>query len=369
MFGAKKLFRASKVLFGTNTDLRTFAQSLLSTSNMAAPAAGGALTIDSVSLGSYDYIVKQGAQTISAFTSTDWFTATQDTRSAWIIINGNLTINTGITVIPAVRKLFTVVYVQGNLVLNGNVSMSLRGANHSGTGTSGGAVTSGSIRIATGTLSGINNPTIVSAGGVGGTARTTANTAGSAGTSAGSNLRAGGGGSGGKGTSNSTTPSLGSGAGFSGTSFSGGTGGGAFADFFNTATGSASAGESNGGTGGAGMAGGEGGVGNPSPARGDVNSTADSGTGGVLVVIASGTVTGTGTLSAVGGSQTALSTSPAPNSGVCGGGSGGGIIFLISSVSVSGPTLTAAGGTATATGTGPISGGTGGTGYTGTLIG
>ena len=369
MFGGKKLFRASKVLTGSLTDLRTFAQSLLSMSNMAAPAAGGALTINSVALGSYDYIVKQGAQTISAFTSTDWFTATQDTRSAWIIINGNLTINTGITVIPAVRKLFTVVYVQGNLVLNGNVSMSLRGANHSGTGTSGGSVTSGSIRIATGTLSGVSNPTILATGGAGGIAQSTANTAGQGSLYFGNPICTGGGASGGKGTSNSTNPSWGSGTGGSGTSFSGGTGGGAFADFFNTATGSASAGGSNGGAGGAGMAGGEGGVGNPSPARVSGNSTADSGTGGVLVVIASGTVTGTGTLSAVGGSQTALSTSPEPNSGVCGGAAGGGIVCLIGGVSVSGPTLTAAGGTATATGFSPISGGSGGTGYAGTLIG
>lgn len=369
MFGGKKLFRAAKVLFSTNTDLCTFAQSLLTTSNMAAPAAGSALTIDSVSLGSYDYIVKQGAQTISAFTSADWFTATQDTRSAWIVINGNLTINAGITVIPTVRKLFTVVYVQGNLVLNGNVSMSLRGSNHSGTLDSNGSVTAAAIRIATGTLSGVSNPTILAAGGAGGNAVTAAVTVGNAGTAAGSTICTGGGGSGGKGSSNSNTPAWGSGAGSAGTAFSGGTGGGAFADFFQTATNSASPGGASGGNGGAGTAGGEGGVGNLSPTRLDGNSTANNGTGGVLVVIASGTVTGTGTLSAVGGSQTALSTSPAPNSGRCGGASGGGLVCLISSVSVSGPTLTAAGGTAIATGSGPISGGSGGTGYTGTLIG
>jgi hypothetical protein len=336
---------------------------------MSAPAAGSTLTINSVSLGSYDYIVKQGPQTISSFTSTDWFTATQDARSAWIVVNGNLTINAGITVIPAVRKLFTVVYVQGNLVLNGNISMSLRGANHSGTGTSGGAVTAGAIRIATGTLSGVSNPTILAAGGAGGLASSTALTTGNVGTSAGSAICTGGGGSGAKGTSNSTTPPWGPGSGAAGTAFSGGSGGGAFADFFNTATGPASSGGVSGGAGGVGMAGGESGVGNPSPARLDGSATADNGTGGVLVVIASGTITGTGTLSAVGGNQTAISTSPAPNSGVCGGGSGGGIVCLISSVSVSGPTLTAAGGTATATGYGPISGGAGGAGYTGTLIG
>jgi hypothetical protein len=371
MFGAKKLYRVTQFLTppaGGNGDLRAFAISLLGTANMSAPTAGSALTINGVALANYDYIVKQGAQTIASFTSADWFTATQDVRSAWIVINGNLTINAGITVIPATRKLFTVVYVQGNLVLNGNVSMSLRGSNHSGMLPSSGSVTAAAIRIATGTLSGVSNPTILAAGSAGGAAVTAAVTVGNAGTAAGSTICTGGGGSGGKGSSNSTTPAWGSGAGAAGTAFSGGAGGGAFADFFQTATGSASPGGASGGSGGAG-AGGEGGVGNISPSRLDGGSTADNGTGGVLVVIASGTVTGTGTLSAAGGNQTAVSASPAPNSGVCGGGSGGGIVCLISSVSVSGPTLTAAGGTATATGYGPISGGSGGAGYTGTLIG
>ena len=373
MFGAKKLYRVTQFLTppaGGNGDLRAFAQSLLGNANMSAPATAlPSLTINGVSLGTYDLIVKQGAQTISSFTAADWFTTAQDTRSAWIVINGNLTINAGITVIPAVRKLFTVVYVQGNLALNGNISMSLRGSNHSGAGTSGGAVTAAAIRIATGTLSGVSNPTILAAGSAGGTAVTAAGTVGNAGTAAGSAICTGGGGSGAKGNNNTTTPAWGSGAGAAGTAFSGGAGGGAFADFSQVATGSASPGGASGGSGGAGMSGGEAGVGNPSPARLDGGSTADSGSGGVLVVIASGTVTGTGTLAAAGGNQTALSTSPVPNSGVCGGASGGGIVCLISSVSVSGPTLTAAGGTATATGFSPRSGGSGGAGYTGTLIG
>jgi hypothetical protein len=370
MFGAKKFNRVTSAFnlpAGGNGDLRAFAQTMLATATMSSPSAAGTLTINGVSLGSYDYIVKQGAHVISAFTSADWFTATQDTRSAWIVINGNLTINAGITVIPAVRKLFTVVYVQGNLTLNGNISMSLRGANHSGTGTSGGAVTAAAIRIATGTFSGVSNPTILSAGGNGGSGATLSNQFGGVGVSAGSSIRTGGGGGGPKASGNTANPGWVAGFGGNGTCFSGGSGGGSFADFFQTATGSASPGGASGGAGGAGMAGGEGGVGNPSPSRLDGNSTADNGTGGVLVVIASGAITGAGTLSAVGGNQTAVSASPAPNSGVCGGASGGGLVCLMGA-SVSGPTLTAAGGTATATGYAPLSGGAGGAGYTGTLI-
>ena len=372
MFGAKKLYRVNTFLtplVGGNGDLRAFAISLLGTANMSAPGTSlPPLTINGVSLGTYDYIVKQGAQTISSFTAADWFTTAQDTRSAWIVVNGNLTINAGITVIPAVRKLFTVVYVQGNLVLNGSISMSLRGSNHSGDLDSTGTVTAAAIRIATGTLSGVSNPTILAAGGAGGSAVTAASTAGNNGTAAGSVICTGGGGSGSKGTSNSSNPAWGSGAGAAGTSFSGGAGGGAFADFFNSATGPASAGGPAGGRGGAssgGANGAEGGVGNPSPVRN--NGTADNGTGGVLVVIATGGVTGSGSLTANGGSQTAIAASPAPNSGFCGGASGGGLVCLIAPSSTA--TLSAAGGTAISTGGATFNGGSGGAGYTGTLIG
>ena len=79
-------------------------------------------------------------------------------------MNGNLTINSGQTFIPSVRKLFTVLYVTGNLVVNGSISMTGRGANHSGTGSSGGATTAVDIRIGTGTFSAVVNPQIPAAG-------------------------------------------------------------------------------------------------------------------------------------------------------------------------------------------------------------
>lgn len=354
-------FTGGNISYGSLYDA---VQAMAAYTTSSAPTAGGTLTINGVSLGSYDFCVKQGAQTISAFTATDWFTSTQDTRSAFVVVNGALTINSGITVIPSVRKLFVVVYCTGNLTLNGSLSMSLRGANHSGTGTSGGATTAGAIRIATGTFSGTSNPTILAAGGTGGAGFSSGST-GNAGQSAGASICTGGGGGGAKGSNNTANPSWGSGSGAAGTCFSGGAGGGAFADFFQSATGPAQAGGSNGGAGGSGGGGGESGVGNPSPSR--LNGTADTGTGGVLIVISGAAVSGSGALSAVGGSQTSNSASPAPNSGVCGGGSGGGLVCLMGK-SITGPTLTAAGGTAVATGFSPISGGAGGAGSASQLI-
>jgi hypothetical protein len=354
-------FNGGNIAYGS---LYEAAQAMASYSASSAPTAGGTLTINGVSLGSYDFCVKQGAQTISAFTATDWFTGTQDTRSAFVVVNGALTINTGITVIPTVRKLFVVVYCTGNLTVNGTLSMSLRGANHSGTGNSGGATTAGAIRIATGTYSGISNPTILAAGASGGAATPT-NFAGNPGQSAGASIRTGGGGGGALKDSNSANPTWGPGAGAAGTCFSGGPGGGAFADFFQNGTGPAGPGGSNGGAGGSGGGGGEGGVGNPSPAR--LGGSADTGTGGVLVVISGTTVSGSGSLVANGGSQTSSSASPAPNSGVCGGASGGGLVCLMGR-SIGGPTLSAAGGTAIGTGFSPVNGGAGGAGFASQLI-
>jgi hypothetical protein len=152
------------------------------------------MTVDSQSLGSYDWAWKNGNQTISATQPFDWFTATQDTRSAWVIVDGDLTINAGMELRPTSRKLFTVVYVTGDLACNGSISMSQRGANHSGTGESGGATTAAAILIATGTFSTVVDPKVPAAGGAGGAAVSTsaAGNVGAAGTGGGT----GGGGSG-----------------------------------------------------------------------------------------------------------------------------------------------------------------------------
>ena len=175
------ILTSSMVLQNYNVERARFGASLSSESNVLAmaralstqlrgqtvsPTSGGRLTINSQFVGNYDYTAKT-TTTLSAFTASDWFTSTEDTVSAWIIVNGDLTINSGITLIPSVRKLFTVVYVSGNLVCNGTISMSARGANHSGTGNSGGATTAVDIRIGTGTFSAVSNPAIPAAGGAG----------------------------------------------------------------------------------------------------------------------------------------------------------------------------------------------------------
>jgi hypothetical protein len=319
-------------------DILTFSRSLATSFLLydVAPTAGTSLVLDSQSVGSYDYTTRKSNTTISSFSAGDWFTSTQDTASSWIIVNGNLTINSGQTLIPSVRKLFTVLYVTGNLVLNGGISMTARGANHSGTGSSGGAVTATALRIGTGTFGAVVNPQIPAAGGAGGPGTNVDNTisSGSNGTSG----ATGGGGAGGK-----FGGSVTSGAGAAGTCFTGGSGGGGV-----ITSGTATAGGANGGKGGnaAGGASG-GGTGNPGGNSGGVNGLAgNDGTGGVLIIICEGTVSGTGTITANGvdGAR--------PSGAVAGGASGGGSVTVLYKTDSSSITPTANGGAGNYSGAG-----------------
>lgn len=313
------------------------ARNLASQAATNTPTAGGTLSINGVSLGSYDYITT-GTTTISSFTTSDWFTSTEDTRSAWIIISGNLTINAGQTLIPSVRKLFTVVYVSGNLTVNGSISMSARGANHSGTGNSGGATTAAAIRIGTGTFSAVVNPQIPAAGGSGGNGTTTDNgfNNGIGGTNGGT----GGGGSGGKFTGSGR-----GGNGSAGTCFTGGGGGGGM-------LGSSSNGgdaATNGGKGGNGTGSvSAGGSGNPggTGTGGAFGPDGNAGTGGVLIVICEGTFSGSGTIAGNGVAGARASGQ------VGGGGSGGGSVTILYGTDSSTITPTATGGAGSFTGNG-----------------
>ena len=187
-------------------------------------------------------------------TSSDWFTSTKDTRSAIIGVAGNLTINSAAFLRPPDRKLFMAIYVDGNLTLNAGstISMTARGANHSGSGSSGGATTAVAIRLATGTFGGISNPEVPAAGGAGAANLTEvpsdgthspglSGTAGSGGGSGGG----GGGGGGFPGGSGQNTY----GGGSAGTCFTSGTGGGGI---YNNGGGTVASGTgaSNGGAGG-----------------------------------------------------------------------------------------------------------------------
>lgn len=313
---------------GSSADILSFSRTLATTytGSDLVPTDGGALTINSQSMGNYEVTARKENTTISSFTASDWFTNTKDTTSSWIIINGNLTINAGQTIIPPVRKLFTVVYVTGNLVCNGSISMTARGANHSGTGDSGGATTAVAIRIGTGTFGAVTNPQIPAAGGLGASATTIDNAVSSG--IAGTNGGTGGGGAGGKfgGTR--------SGAGAAGTCFSGGTGGGA------VTSGIGGNGTANGGKGGNGAGGAtSGGTGNPGGDSGGINGLAGgTGTGGSLIVIVGGTLSGSGTIAANGVNCIRPPGAPA------GGASGGGSVTVLFGTDSSSITPTASGG-------------------------
>lgn len=336
---------AGSTFFGGNVSyasLRDFGLDAVESSS-ASITAGGTLTIDSQALGSYDYRVVVGDTTVSSFTAGDWFTATEDTRSACIFVKGNLTIDSGITFIPSVRKLFTFVYVKGNLTLNGTLSMTQRGANHRGTGTSGGATTAAAIRIATGTFSAVTNPEIPASGGGGGQTNAAGGTAGTGGGTGGGGAGSGVGTAGGKGSA--------------GTSFTGGSGGGGFGA---SGGGPGYDAEDRGGRGGNARSGGNwtgAGSGNPGgTAIGNADSA--SGTGGVLVIICTGTFSGTGSAQANGvrGGNSYGSGGSDGN----GGGTGGGSVTIMYTTDSSSITPTASGG-AGGTGSGP-SGGAGGNG-------
>lgn len=281
------------------------------------------LTINGELVGNYEYTVKSSSTTISSFTASDYFTSTADTNSSWIIVKGDLTVNAGQTVIPPVRKLFTVVYVTGNLTVNGSISMTARGANHSGTGVSGGYTAPVNIRIGTGTFSAITNPQIPATGGAGASRRTTSGqNLGTAGSNGGT-----GGGGGGYFFGSQTVGWAGAGA--AGTCFSGGAGSGGAYNSTNTVSVYGEDGGANGGAGGAG-AGDQiapGGSGNPF-GQGYYFSAPDSranggeGTGGTLIVICEGTLQGSGSISAQGVATNNFS-------GITGGGSGGGSLTTL----------------------------------------
>lgn len=290
------------------SSILAFSRSLYPTlSPTSTPTTGSALSINDELVGNYDYVFKNTDTTIASFSDADWFTSTEDTASAWIFIQGNLTLNAAQTFIPTKRKLFTVVYVTGNLVINGTFSMTARGANHSGTGDSGGLTAPVDIRLGTGTFGAVTNPQIPATGGTGGAARATD------GGNNGINGTAGGSGGGGSGQRFSSGTA---GAGADGTCFSGGGGGGGVIGPGATAGNAVANGGRGGAAAGAVSAGGTGnpggtGTGAPNGPDGNV------GTGGTLILICEGALSGSGTCEAKG-------VDGAKASGQIGGGASGG---------------------------------------------
>jgi len=332
----------TNVSFGS---LYSFAKALSTTSNQTTPTNKGTLTINSVSLGNYGYVKYGSDTTISSFSNSDWFAGTADTYSSWVIVDGNLTINSGQILRPSDRKLFTVLYVTGNLTVNGEISMTMRGANHSGTGNSVGSTTAGNIRIIDGTYGSYTNPTIPATGGTGASSWQHGTTRPTVGTTP--NFGTGGGGNGGAAEQTGTASG---GGGANGTSFTGGSAGGAsyIANPDGNITISGGDAVANGGAGGTGNSGGyygaSGGAGNPAGSSqngtyGSITSVT-TGTGGVLVIFVKGTYSGSGSVSANGGPG----NSGSGESYVSGEGSGGGMATVFCGTNSSGPSPTATAG-------------------------
>lgn len=311
-------------------DVLHIAEQILADGYTAGPEAGGSLTIDGEQLGDFDYVCVEGPVVVDGsnpFDAGDWFTGTEDSRSAWVVVDGDLTIGTGQVFRPPVRKLFTVVYVTGALTVDGELSMSQRGANHSAA--TGSNITAQRILIASGDVDGVTDPHVPAAGASGSPAPSS-NSSGQAGGD-GTGGQTGGGGSG-------AASGTGGAAGAAGTSFSGGPGSGANRDI------TPEAGQPDGGKGGdargtdGSVPGNGGGAGNPGGAGAGTGQAGGDGTGGVLIVRCL-VIDGSGSITA----QGAPGGDDLTNGAQGGGGSGGGSITVLAGGG-SGPTLDASGG-------------------------
>lgn len=282
----------------------------------------------------------QAATTISVDTAVG--TGTSDVGTL-VRYTGDLTIDATKTLRPSVRKLFTAIYVNGNLTVNGTLSMTSRGGKSLGQTYAGANILI--IKGTEETVSGVNR-NLLTAGAAGGVGRSGV-TAGNAGANAASNFACGGGGAGGWGGAAGK-----GGSGGQGSAFSGGTGGGAQWD----GGADAMSGQAEGGAGGNYGNHGTGGGGNPG-GLGEGGNNGTDGTGGVLLVFVTGNVTigASGSIEANGVQNSDADT-------VKGGSTGGGVALVLyqGTYSNSG-SLSATGGAAN---TGTFRGGAGGNGTT-----
>ena len=315
------------------------------------PTAGGTLTINSqvVSAG-YDYTVHTGNVTVSSYNNSDFFTGTQDSRVGCVHITGNLTIDAGQTFTPSVRKPGMYIYVGGDLILNGSISMRARGANHSSSGSN---LSSVDIRIIDGTHGGYSNPTIPATGGIGGARTSQGSGPGNAQAQVGyfSPIPFFGTAGAQHGIAFAERSSATAGKGGDGTCFTGGSGGGSVRGAGNPAqyggVGQGGNAVEKGGRGGSSAANfysSNGAAGNPhgSPGQGSYSPSRATGgyngTGGVIVIFVRGSVSGSGNFNVRG--ENIINQGPGPGRGP-GQGSGAGMISCFcGSYSGSGITLT-----------------------------
>lgn len=227
-------------------------------------------------------IINYNDNVVLSNTNTTFGNTTADSQMLILKFHKNLTINSGITLIPQVRKKGMIIYVAGTLINNGKISMTARGASAEGQDVY------------------LYNDEYVPAIGSNGGKGVKGQVNGNAGIN-GTNRSTGGGGAGASMRKNTT-----GGSGGSGTSYSGGTGGGGASSALDTGM----VGYSGSNTGGAGgvalgrrtsstMYTASGGVGNPSgkdaapisganvTVTGNVTSNSPNGTGGLLVIFTS----------------------------------------------------------------------------------
>lgn len=192
--------------------------------NRSAIVRSGRLVINGKFCGMYDFAYINGSTDLD----TDdyprikhWFTSNEDTHWALIYVNGTLNTDWRVQIKPPCRKLGMCIYTDGSFTHNGLISMTSRGANHSGTGSSGGYTAPVPIAVKSGI-------TIPAAGGTGGSRDSTTTTGNNHASDAGSTPSYGSGGGGG----GNLHPVVGisgtvyAGAGSGGTCFTGGGGGG-----------------------------------------------------------------------------------------------------------------------------------------------
>jgi hypothetical protein len=272
-----------------------------------------------------DYVYFPGDMNVETQMQADaLFTSVLDTRPAFILVGGNMTVAAGVTIVPPVRKLFMYVFVRGNLTLEGGFSMTARGANHNGTSGSGFAEVFPARDIVI--AQGVHVPAVGGAGGRGPRGSPGLDNLGMSG-AAGLDGATGGGGGGGSQGGARTTDGFDGNQGTAGTAFSGGTGGrGSISMAAPVAPGAAA--EPNGGRGGvpnddattrSNQVGG--GAGNPGGGSATLSRVPPDGTGGTLVVTCLGHVTGAGSLQSR-GSDTNIN-------GRLSGMSGGGSVTLL----------------------------------------
>ena len=351
MGGEKGSAPAAFSLMDVYTQVKANNWSFDANASAQTPTAGGTLTINSqtVSAG-YDYTVHTGNVTVSSYNNSDFFTGTQDSRVGCVHITGNLTIDAGQTFTPSVRKPGMYIYVGGDLILNGSISMRARGANHSSSGSN---LSSVDIRIIDGTHGGYSNPTIPATGGIGGARTSQGSGPGNAQAQVGyfSPIPFFGTAGAQHGIAFAERSSATAGKGGDGTCFTGGSGGGGVRGAGNPAqyggVGQGGNAVEKGGRGGSSAANfysSNGAAGNPhgSPGQGSYSPSRATGgyngTGGVIVIFVRGSVSGSGNFNVRG--ENIINQGPGPGRGP-GQGSGAGMISCFcGSYSGSGITLT-----------------------------